>query len=284
MAKRLPALTARDKTSVRKTARELRAAYDRGEEDSLSETVVISSGYADVEIYPDDEDTAYVVRHGVTTSVPMSARRKTRKRKVLHWSEYQSNHVPMTDAEFNRQADVYYAKTGVRLHRNPSRKRVPSKRVANPRGVRKDADSLYRIRREPLNAGGYTAGKFGQYFGRGEPLFAVETPDGDVLHVRGADRQDAMRNFREQYNYHDGGKHRTARFFGEKRKVANPARKRKPAAKRSWRVVVARDGRSLSVGSHVYEIVNATTRDGAMKAALKRHDSDARIVSLTEVG
>lgn len=131
MAKRLPALTARDKTSVRKTARELRAAYDRGEEDSLSETVVISSGYADVEIYPDDEGTAYVVRHGVTTSVPMSARRKTRKRKVLHWSEYQSNHVPMTDAEFNRQADVYYAKTGVRLHRNPSRKRVPSKRV-NP--------------------------------------------------------------------------------------------------------------------------------------------------------
>ncbi len=144
MAKRLPALTARDKTSVRKTARELRAAYDRGEEDSLSETVVISSGYADVEIYPDDEDTAYVVRHGVTTSVPMSARRKTRKRKVLHWSEYQSNHVPMTDAEFNRQADVYYAKTGVRLHRNPSRKRVPSKRVANPTKKSTSLDAFTR--------------------------------------------------------------------------------------------------------------------------------------------
>lgn len=180
-------------------------------------------------------------------------------------------------------AGIEYDRDGYGWHiaRTKAKRSV---RHVNPRGVPKDADSLYRIRREPLNAGGYTAGRYGQYFGRGAPLFAVETPDGDVLHVRGADRQDAMRNFREEYKYHHGGKHRTARFFGEKRAVANPARKRKAAAKRSWRVVIARDGRSLSVGSHVYEVVDATTRDGAMKAALRRHDSDARVVSLTELG
>ena len=268
MAKRLPALTARDKTSVRKTARELRAAYDRGEEDSLSETVVISSGYADVEIYPDDEDTAYVVRHGVTTSVPMSARRKTRKRKVLHWSEYQSNHVPMTDAEFNRQADVYYAKTGVRLHRNPSRKRVPSKRVANPRGVRKDADSLYRIRREPLNAGGYTAGKFGQYFGRGEPLFAVETPDGNVLHVRAADRSEAMEKIR--------AKHPNARFFGERKAVhAFPAQ----SELRPWRVTLAWQRGLYQPDEEVHEFVSAVDSHEAMKAA-RRQRGGGRVVAI----
>jgi len=174
---------------------------------------------------------------------------------------------------------------------NPSRKRRASKRVANPRGTPKDAAERWTIRRVTLNAGGYD--RFGEYFGRGAPLYAYEgqlpvmkshlygeygpsSVGRDVYgHVRASDRASAIAKVLQKYP--------SAKFYGVK-KVANPARKRKPAAKRSWRVVVARDGRSLSVGSHVYEIVNATTRDGAMKAALKRHDSDARIVSLTEVG
>jgi len=169
-----------------------------------------------------------------------------------------------------------------------TRKRVPSKRVANPDDI--DAKTKFTLRREPLNSGGYD--RYGEYFGRGAPLFVYEgevpTSSRDVYgdthrsqrdvrgHVRAADRQDAMAKIRQKYPM--------ARFFGEKRKVASPARKRKAAAKRSWRVVIARDGRSLSVGSHVYEVVDATTRDGAMKAALRRHDSDARVVSLTELG
>lgn len=253
------ALTAHDKSIVRRTARELRDAYDRGEDDSLSETVVLSEGYADVHIYPDDRDNvAHVVRaFKRTVRVPMGGRLKTGAKR----------------------------KAG---SKTSARKRVPSKRVANPDDI--DARTKFTLRREPLNSGGYD--RYGEYFGRGAPLFVYEgevpTSSRDVYgdthrsqrdvrgHVRAADRQEAMAKIRQKYPM--------ARFFGEKRKVANPARKRKPTAKRSWRVVVARDGRSLSVGSHVYEIVNATTRDGAMKAALKRHDSDARIVSLTEVG
>lgn len=93
-----------------------------------------------------------------------------------------------------------------------SKRRAP-RRVANPRGVRKDADTLFRIRREPLDSGGYTRGKWGKYFGRGEPLFVVETPDGDQHHVRGADRADAIASFRDEWRrtYPD------AKFFGEKR-------------------------------------------------------------------
>lgn len=253
------ALTAHDKSIVRRTARELRDAYDRGEDDSLSETVVLSEGYADVHIYPDDRDNVvHVVRAFKRTArVPMSGRLKVAAKH----------------------------KAG---RKTASRKKVPAKRVANPDDI--DARTKFTLRRETLNSGGYD--RYGEYFGRGAPLFVYEgevpTSSRDVYgethrsqrdvrgHVRAADRQEAMAKIRQKYPM--------ARFFGEKRKVANPARKRKPAAKRSWRVVVARDGRSLSVGSHVYEIVNATTRDGAMKAALKRHDSDARIVSLTEVG
>lgn len=191
-------LTRFDIVQIRRTARELREDYDLGRYDGPS-TVMLSEGYAEVDFDPDDEGMALLTRRGRTVSVRMKdgPSRVGAKRKAGR--------------------------------KTSARKRVPSKRVANPRGTPKDADSLYRIRREPLNAGGYTAGRYGQYFGRGEPLFVVTTPDGDELHVRGADRQDAMRNFREQYKYHHGGVHRTARFFGEKRKVANPARKRKPA-------------------------------------------------------
>lgn len=253
------ALTAHDKTIVRRTARELRDAYDRGEDDSLSETVALSEGYADVHIYPDDRDNvAHVVRaFKRTVRVPMGGRLKTGAKR----------------------------KAG---RKTSARKRVPSKRVANPDDI--DAKTKFTLRREPLNSGGYD--RYGEYFGRGAPLFVYEgevpTSSRDVYgdthrsqrdvrgHVRAADRQEAMAKIRQKYPM--------ARFFGEKRKVANPARKRKPAAKRTWRVVVARDGRSLSVGSHVYELVDATTREGAMKAALRRHDSDARVVSLIEVG
>ena len=111
---------------------------------------------------------------------------------------------------------------------DPSEYRATAPKRINPRGVPKDADSLYRIRRQPLNAEGYTPGRFGTYFGHGAPLFVVETPDGDELYVRGRDRQAAMVNFRHEYRYHHNGErsHRDARFFGESRKVANPARKR----------------------------------------------------------
>lgn len=145
MAIRNKALTVADKAHVRKTARDLRAAYD-GEND-MSEVVMLSSGYASVEIYPDDEDTAYVVRHGVTTSVPMAARRKTRKRKTFpHWSEQPSDHVPMTDAEFNRQADIYYAKTGVRLHRNPSKQVARPRKRARKAAPRRTANDFFNDR------------------------------------------------------------------------------------------------------------------------------------------
>jgi len=250
-------LTRFDIVQIRRTARELREDYDLGRYDGPS-TVMLSEGYAEVDFDPDDEGMALLTRRGRTVGVRMKdgPSRVGAKRKAG-------------------------SKTS-------ARKRVPSKRVANPDDI--DARTKFTLRREPLNSGGYD--RYGEYFGRGAPLFVYEgevpTSSRDVYgdthrsqrdvrgHVRAADRQEAMAKIRQKYPM--------ARFFGESRKVANPARKRKPAAKRSWRVVVARDGRSLSVGSHVYEIVNATTRDGAMKAALKRHDSDARIVSLTEVG
>lgn len=109
-----------------------------------------------------------------------------------------------------------------------TRKRNAAKRTPNPRGTPKDADSLYRMERVSLNAGGYD--RFGQYFGRGAPLYAVTSPDGDVFHVRGGSRAAAMANFREEYKYRHNGAHRSARFFGEGRKTANPS-KRKPARK-----------------------------------------------------
>lgn len=201
------ALTAHDKTIVRRTARELRDAYDRGEDDSLSETVALSEGYADVHIYPDDRDNvAHVVRaFKRTVRVPMGGRLKTGAKR----------------------------KAG---RKTSARKRVPSKRVANPDDI--DAKTKFTLRREPLNSGGYD--RYGEYFGRGAPLFVYEgevpTSSRDVYgdthrsqrdvrgHVRAADRQEAMAKIRQKYPM--------ARFFGEKRKVANPARKRKPAAKR----------------------------------------------------
>lgn len=110
-----------------------------------------------------------------------------------------------------------------------ARKRVPSKRVANPDDI--DAKTKFTLRREPPNSGGYD--RYGEYFGRGAPLFVYEgevpTSSRDVYgdthrsqrdvrgHVRAADRQDAMAKIRQKYPM--------ARFFGEKRKVANPSEK-----------------------------------------------------------
>lgn len=105
--------------------------------------------------------------------------------------------------------------TATKARRPAAAKRSRLKRkVANPRGVRKDADALFRIRREPLDSGGYTRGRSGgRYFGTGALLFVVETPDGDQHHVRGSDRYDAMASFRSHYGY----KYPDAKFFGEKR-------------------------------------------------------------------
>lgn len=108
-------------------------------------------------------------------------------------------------------------------------------KVANPRGIPRDSDSLYRMERVSLDAGGYD--RFGEYFGRGAPLYAVTSPDGDVFHVRGGSRAAAMANFREEYKYRHSGKHRTARFYGEGRKVANPSKK--PRKSRASGVTVA---------------------------------------------
>lgn len=167
----------------------------------------------------------------------------------------------------------------------PARKRAAPKQ-RNPRGVPKDAADRWTIRSVRLNSGGYD--RFGEYFGRGAPLFSYEgqlpamkshlygeygpsSVGRDVYgHVRASDRAAAIVKVKQKYP--------DAKFYGE-RKVANPAKKRN----RPWRVTVARDGGSLSVASHVYEFVDAPNRESAMKAALKRHDRDARIVSLTPI-
>ena len=118
---------------------------------------------------------------------------------------------------------------------NPSCK-CSGRKVANPRGTPKDAAERWTIRREPLNSGGYTSS--GEYFGRGAPLFvyAGELPGYGVdwngvprvrdiyEHVRASDRASAIAKVLQKYP--------TAKFYGVK-KVANPARKRKPAAKRA---------------------------------------------------
>lgn len=240
------ALTAHDKSIVRRTARELRDAYDRGEEDSLSETVMLSEGYADVHIYPDDRDNvAHVVRaFKRTVRVPMGGRLKTGAKR----------------------------KAG---SKTSARKRVPSKRVANPRGTPKDADSLYRIRLAPLNAGGYD--RFGEYFGRGAPLYVVTTPDGDDLYVRSSHgREAAMENFREAYKHHHGGKHRAARFFGERKAVhAFPAQ----SELRPWRVTLAWQRGLYQPDEEVHEFVSAVDSHEAMKAA-RRQRGGGRVVAI----
>jgi hypothetical protein len=111
-----------------------------------------------------------------------------------------------------------------------TRKRNAAKRLPNPRGVPKDADSLYRVRRERLDSGGST--RQGTYFGRDSSglLFIVTTPDGDEFPVRAMDRADAMANFRKEYRRVGGlsTPHGSARFFGEKR-VANPSNRKRVA-------------------------------------------------------
>lgn len=113
MATTNKALTARDKAHVRKTARELHAAYEMGEDDSTSETVMLSSGYADVEIYPGEEKFAYVVRHGRTTRVSMSGP------TALGWPR----------------------KAG---RKTATRKKVSSKKTANPSKKRAGLDAFTR--------------------------------------------------------------------------------------------------------------------------------------------
>lgn len=53
------------------------------------------------------------------------------------------------------------------------------------------------IRRERLNSGGYTAGKYGKYFGAGAPLFLVEDDEtGEQMHLRARDRAVAIEMIR----------------------------------------------------------------------------------------
>ena len=58
-----------DLESIRDTAQQLREGYDQGEEDSTTETVMLSSGYAEVSIDGDDTDTIEVTQHGNTVKV-----------------------------------------------------------------------------------------------------------------------------------------------------------------------------------------------------------------------
>lgn len=66
-------MTAHDRTIVRRMGKALLDAYFGGDGDDLSEAVILSSGYASVEMYPDEPTYAEVVRDGKTTRVPMKA-------------------------------------------------------------------------------------------------------------------------------------------------------------------------------------------------------------------
>lgn len=54
--------------------------------------------------------------------------------------------------------------------------------------------SKIRVRREPLNRGGYT--RTGVYFGTGQPLFFVDGPD---VHIRARNRDHAIAQVRERW-------------------------------------------------------------------------------------
>lgn len=222
-------LTRFDIVQIRRTARELREDYDLGRYDGPS-TVMLSEGYAEVDFDPDDEGMALLTRQGRTVGVRMKdgPSRVGVKRKAG-------------------------SKTS-------ARKRVPSKRVANPRGTPKDAAERWTIRREPLNNGGYTSS--GEYFGRGAPLFVYEgqlpamkshlygeygpsSVGRDVYgHVRASDRASAIAKVLQKYP--------SAKFYGV-RKVANPARKRKPAAKRAVAPPSSKSQRPIKVRVDLYD-------------------------------
>lgn len=100
MAIRLPPLTARDKQVVRAAYRRIDEAYDSGRSRDTAETVMLSSGYAQVQYWPDDTHVT-VWRHGQPTVVSTTGPKKTGAKR----------------------------KAG---SKTSARKRVPSKRVANP--------------------------------------------------------------------------------------------------------------------------------------------------------
>jgi hypothetical protein len=151
-----------------------------------------------------------------------------------------------------------------------TRKRNAAKRLPNPRGVPKDADSLWRIRREVLDSGGYTKGKYPQYFGRGEPLFAVESPEGNVTHIRAYDKEEAI----ERIKRRDPG----AKFLGDRAR----AKKRvsmATTATRPWRITLEYSGNNYGPAKQVHEFVDAATSDVAIRTARRRHDG-ARVVTI----
>lgn len=54
----------------------------------------------------------------------------------------------------------------------------------------------WTCKRVRLNAGGYEYGRGGKYYGHGEPLFKIESPDGYFTYmVRGATRNEAILNY-----------------------------------------------------------------------------------------
>jgi len=71
----LPVLTARDKETVRAAYRRLDRAYDSGRSRETAETVMLSSGYADVQYWPDDTHVT-VWRHGQPTRVSTTGPKK----------------------------------------------------------------------------------------------------------------------------------------------------------------------------------------------------------------
>lgn len=58
----------------------------------------------------------------------------------------------------------------------------------------------WTCRKVRLNVGGYEYGRWGKYYGHGEPLFKIENPSDvgerdEVWMIRGADRKQAILNF-----------------------------------------------------------------------------------------
>ncbi len=64
-------LTAHDKEHIRETARDLREAWQPEDDELPSETVMLSTGYAEVQIDPDDEDNIEVVQYGEVFHLPL---------------------------------------------------------------------------------------------------------------------------------------------------------------------------------------------------------------------
>jgi len=49
----------------------------------------------------------------------------------------------------------------------------------------------FSLRRVRLNVGGYEYGKYGKYYGRGEPLYRATSENGEILELRGKSRKEA---------------------------------------------------------------------------------------------